>query len=483
MSSRQQSSRQQSSRRRPSGARQTPPEVPARPRRRHPWSGRLDAGGPTVLELLRAVPAIRRDPLGYLERMVAEHGDLVALPMPGAPVLLVNDPGAARQVLQDNNRAYGKQTLQYTALSAVTGNGLLTSDGEAWRARRRLVQPAFHRAGLDRVAAESVAAARRLGQAWSAAGSGPVDVDQGLQAAMLEVLGHTLFEADLAPAGERVLHAVDEALGAVMVRARSLVPDWLPTPARRRLRRATGVLDDVCAGLVTARRAAGVGPADPDLLALLLRSLGTEGGVSETDLRDELVTLVIAGHETVAACLTWTLHLLAGHPQVQAAVHAELDQVLAGREPGWSDLPRLPWLRACVDEALRLYPPAWVLTRRALAADELAGIEVPAGTLVIISPWLLHRRAQSWPLPDRFDPQRFAGEPPAAVRAGAYLPFGAGPRLCIGREFALVEAVLVLATLLRDRRVDHPAGRVPCRVDALVTLRPHGGLPLLVSPR
>ena len=451
------------------------------------------AAGPTPLEMVREALAIRRDPLSYLERMVARHGDLVAFPIPRTPVLLVNDPAAARHVLQDNHRAYGKQTVQYAALSAVTGNGLLTSDGEAWRARRRLLQPAFHRGSLDTVAVESVAAAQRLRESWLARGDGPVDADRGLQGAMLEVLGRTLFATDLAPAGHRVVEAADDALRLVIRRAKLPVPASWPTPSRHRLRRAVATLDEVCADLVAGRRRAGLAADDADLLAVLLRSVedgsvgdgsvGDRTSLSETGLRDELVTLVIAGHETVAACLTWTAHLLAGAPDVQARVHAELDAVLEGRPPTWADLPRLTYLRACVDEALRLYPPAWVLTRQALEADALGDVELAPGTLVIISPWLLHRRAASWPDPQRFDPGRFVDDPGAATRAGAYLPFGAGPRLCLGREFALVEAVLVLATLLRDARFARPPGVPVPGVEALVTLRPRGGLPLLFSRR
>lgn len=471
----------------PAGTASSPAGVLARPVRRNARYTVLDADGPLPREMITAAPSIWRDPLAYLERVVARHGDLVAFPMPRTPVLLVNDPVAARHVLQDNHRGYGKQTIQYTALSAVTGAGLLTSDGEAWRARRRLVQPAFHRASLDRVAVESVAAAQRLRETWLRSAGTPVDADRGLQAAMLEVLGRTLFATDLAPAGRQMVAAVDDALRVVVRRAQSPVPSAWPTPSRRRLRRAVATLDEVCAQLVARRRAAGVAAQDADLLALLLRSCGDGSAgdgpaLSEADLRDELVTLVIAGHETVAACLTWTAHLLAGSPQVQAQVHAELDDVLGGRPPTWADLPRLAYLRACVDEALRLYPPAWVLTRQVLAPDEVGGVEVQAGALIIISPWLLHRRPSSWPDPSRFDPERFLDQQ-ATARVGAYLPFGAGPRLCIGREFALVEAVLVLATLLRDTRLDRPAGTCEPRVEALVTLRPHGGLPLLLTPR
>ena len=468
--------------------------APAGHRRRNARYTPLAVDGPLPADMVRAVPAIRRDPLGYLRGVTDRYGDLVAFPMPRTPVLLVNDPAGAARVLRDNHRAWGKATLQYRALSAVTGAGLLTADGDAWRHRRRLAQPAFRHGALDGVAEQSVAAAEALRATWEAAGPDvPVDADAAALRAMLAVVGRTLFAADLAPEADRVVGAVDAALHAVVRRSASplaLGPlGRLPTPSRRRLRRAVATLDDVAAEVVAHRRAtlaaggSGDGP-DGDVLALLLRAADA-GDLTAREVRDELVTLVIAGHETVASSLTWTLHLLAAHPVVQRDLHAELDAVLGGRAPEWADVPALRRTRAVVDEALRLFPPAWVITRRALAADVVAGVEVPAGTLAVLSPWLLHRRPERWPDPERFDPARFLGrtsEGPAATDAG-YLPFGAGPRLCIGRDLALVEAVLVVAALLRDREVARPAGAPEPRVDALVTLRPRGGLPLLLRPR
>jgi cytochrome P450 len=384
--------------------------------------------------------------------------------------------------------------VQYRALSAVTGAGLLTADGDAWRHRRRITQPAFRHGALDGVAAPAVAAAEALRATWDAAGPDtPVDADAATMRAMLAVVGRTLFAADLAPAADRVVGAVDAALHAVVHRSASplaLGPlRRLPAPSLRRLRRAVATLDAAAAGIVTGRRATldSEDGAD-DVLALLLRAADA-GALTAREVRDEIVTMVVAGHETVASSLTWTLHLLAGHPQAQRELHAELDAVLGGRAPAWADVPALRYTRAVVDEALRLFPPAWVITRRALADDVVAGVEVPAGTLAVLSPWLLHRRPARWPDPDRFDPARFlaAGADrqaagPAAVDAG-YLPFGAGPRLCIGRDLALVEAVLVVAALLRDREVARPPGGPEPRVDALVTLRPRGGLPLLLRRR
>ncbi len=448
----------------------------------------LAVDGPLPADMLRAVPAIRRDPLAFLEGVVAHHGDLVAFPMPRTPVLLVNTPGGARRVLQDNHRGYGKQTVQYAALGLVTGAGLLTTDGDVWRRRRRIAQPAFHHGRLDAVAEQAAAAGTAMATSWEAAPGSVVDVDRAALRTMLEVVGRTLFAADLATDGERVVEAVDAALQAVVERARSplpaVLPGWLPTPSQRRLRAAVATLDDACLGVVRRRRAAGLGEADADVLALLLRAADAEGGLDEREVRDELVTLVIAGHETVASCLTWALLLLARHPAVQDRLAAELAELPEGRAPGWADLGALPYTRAVVDEALRLYPPAWVVTRRALEDDVVDGVVVPAGTLVLLSPWLLHRRPESWPDPLRFDPGRFLGtDASRGAPRGDYVPFGAGPRLCIGRDVALVQAVLILATLLRGRRVDHPDVAGPVHVDALVTLRPRGGLPLRLVPR
>jgi len=443
----------------------------------------LDVDGPLPLDMIRGIPAMLRNPLGWLEQAVRIHGDLVALPLPRTPVLLVNTPSGARRVLQENHPNYTKQTVQYGALSLVTGAGLLTADGEPWRRHRRIMQPAFHHGGLDQVAAATLTATESLRRVWDDAPAGtPVDADAATMRAMLEVVGRTLFADDLAGHGERVVTAVDQALHVVLARARSPLANGplarLPSLSRRRLRRSVATLDEVCAEVVHRRRRQGVEPEDNDLLAVLLRA---SDELSDREIRDELVTLVIAGHETVASSLTWTLHLLAGAPVVQKQLHAELDGVLSGA-PRWADLPALTYTRAVVDESLRLYPPAWVITRRAINEDRIDDVTVPPGTLLLISPWLLHRREQTWPDPLRFDPSRFLGAEQSRRREG-YLPFGAGPRLCIGRDFALVEATLVLAALLRDRTVRQPPGTGAPAVDALVTLRPRGGLPLLLDPR
>ncbi|MFC3690032.1 cytochrome P450 [Aquipuribacter hungaricus] len=482
--------------------------APPAPRRNARFT-EVDADGPLPWHMVAAVPRILSDALPFLEETAARYGDVVPFPMNGRPAVLVDGPAGVRRVLQDNHRGYGKETIQYTSLALVTGAGLLTTDGEVWRAHRRAVQPAFHRDTLAHVAAESVRAAGLVREEWDAAPGRVVDVDDVLMRATLHVVGRTLFGADLvdggAAEGHRLVGAVHEALEVVMRRATRpwTAPPGVPTPTARRLTRSRATLDEACAAMVRSRRA----QREPghDVLGLLLAS-----GMTDGEVRDELVTLVIAGHETVAASLTWTLRLLAEHPEVVARVHAELDAVLGDGTPGsapdgtpgsapggtpggtsggtpggtrsvtWQDVARLPVVRAVVDEGLRLYPPAWVITRRALADDVVDGVPLPAGTLVILSPWVHHRRADLWPDPTRFDVDRWLGEPAGGRREG-YIPFGAGPRLCIGRDFAVVESVVVLAELLRDRTVA-PAGPRP-GVVASVTLRPRGGMHLAARPR
>ena len=439
----------------------------------------LDAApGPQPADMLREARRMVRDPLGYLGDVVARYGPVVAFPMPRRPVLLVNSPEGARRVLVDNARGYGKRTVQYDTLSLVTGQGLLVSDPPVWMAHRRMVQPAFHRDGLTAVGRHTVLATRRAVARWGDLSDGAVvDVDDAMMRTSLEVVGSALFSTDLTgDTAGRIVDAVLTALDRVVVRARSpwLPPPAVPTPGNLRLRRALRTIDDEVAAMIASRP---VGSPGDDVLGILLRARDSGSDLDDTAVRDEVVTLLVAGHETVASSLTWTLHLLAHHPPVQERLADEVAALCD--DPGTADLPRLPWTRAVVDEALRLYPPAWVVTRRALAEDVLHGYTVPAGSVVLVSPYRVQRDPAVWPDPERFDPTRFLGTTPAR---GTYLPFGAGPRLCIGRDFALVESALVLAVIARRFAVE-PAPGPPPRVDALVTLRPRGGLPLRLRQR
>jgi len=432
--------------------------------------------------MLRDFGVIRRDPLGYLVKAWTEHGDIVQFPVPRPPSYLVNDPSSVRRVLVDNAREYGKATIQYRALSLVTGEGLLTADGATWRRQRRMIQPAFHHQALHGLIRQVDDAATALLDRWSELPSGStVDVDAGVMEAALDVVGRALFSSDLSGDATRLTQATLQGLDVVVARARVPIspPSWMPTPANLRLRRANAQLDAAVSSMVQARRARGVG--ESDMLDLLMAMRDEDGaGLSEAEIRDQMVTFIVAGHETVASALTWALGLLAQHPDVQQLLQQEADAVEGRGALGLDDLTDLPYARAVLDETLRLYPPAWLITRKALAADQLDGCHIPAGALLILSPWLLHRHPDLWPDPEAFRPERFLG---GTVDRQAFIPFGAGPRLCIGRDFSYVEGVVMLTRIAARFAVEPVEGARLPDADPLVTVRPAGGMHLRLVPR
>ncbi len=456
--------------------------------------------------MLHAMRRIGVDPLAFLAEQWHIHGDVVQFPIPAPPTYLVCHPDDVRTVLVGRARDVGKDTLQYRALSKVTGHGLLTSDNPLWREHRRILQPAFHPDTLPAVVAHTDRAAARTAQRLLAASpGGVVDIDALVMTLALEVVGDSLFGHALGPVAERLGAATLTALGEVVSMARMPLraAGWIPTPGNRRMAGALAELDAAVADILAARE--GQGRSDPpDMLDLLLDS-----SLDARAVRDEIVTFLVAGHETVASALTWALVLLAGHPEVADQVAAEAAAVLgvAGCgsrcEPGLSpasgagtegphspvevqvtmaQLAELRVARAVIDEAMRLHPPAWLITRKTTADLLLGDAHVPAGSLLIISPWIVHRHPAAWASADEFDPQRFlaADGVPARLRH-AYLPFGAGPRMCIGRDFAYAEAVLALASISRAVRLA-PTGP-PVRALPLVTIRPDRPALMRVSAR
>ena len=438
--------------------------------------------GPSPLDMARAFRSVRADPLSFLVEVSERFGDLVAFPVPGPPTLLVNDPVDVRHVLQTSARHWGKQTVQYAALARVTGPGLLASSEPTWIEHRRLAAPAFHHQRLEAVGDQVRAAADTAITAHLQEGrfkpGAVVDVAALTHRIGLDAVGRALFSADLTGQAQELLEATSEAATLVVRSGRSILPtaSWAPTPLNRRLRATRHRLEASSAELIAQRRARGrlrtVDPHGEDLLGLLLDSALTDAEIS-----DELVTMVIAGHETVAAALTWTLMLLAENPAAQNRARAELaghpgPVPLLGHQEG------VPWTRAVIDEALRMFPPAWALSRRSHRADVIGGHAVPAGTMVIVSPWLVHRRSDTWPDPLAFRPERFLG---AGAGRWGYLPFGQGPRLCIGREFALGEMVVVLSRLLTAYRIGLPAGWSRPTAQAQVAVHPQGGMPLVLT--
>jgi cytochrome P450 len=437
------------------------------------------APGPLGPEMLRAFQTIRRDPLAYVNSVWNEYGDVTQFPVPRPPSYLVNSPAGVRHVLVDNARGYDKSTIQYRALSLVTGEGLLTSDGSAWREQRRVLQPAFHHSALEEIGGHVVAATKRVADQWAALPAGSVvDVDAFMMGAALEVVAASLMGTDLTGRSSEIADATLDALEVVVARARVPLtpPAWLPTPANRVLRRSVARLDSAVSEMVASRSDSPGG----DLLGLLLAVRDEQGRpLSVAQIRDQLVTFIVAGHETVASALGWAWGLLAQHPQAADRIAAEAESVAPDRPISFDDYSELPFTRAVVEETLRLYPPAWLVTRRALDDDLIDGTQVPAGSLIIMSPWLLHRHPDLWSDPQAFQPERFL----QAIPRFAHIPFGAGPRLCIGRDFSYVEAVMVLAQLVRQFTVALPSGHGLPVGEPLVTIRPRGGMPLLVAAR
>jgi cytochrome P450 len=364
----------------------------------------------------------------------------------------------------------------------ILGDGLLTSEGETWRRERRALSPAFRReriAGFADVVADAGAAlVQRLD---AQVGVGTVDLVSEMTRLTMNVLGKTLLDADLTPLrmlGPAFEVAQDQAMFEMVTLG--ALPLWLPLPRNRRFRAARRQIDDSVRALVASRGRDRV-HGDDDVISLLLAAYGEERDADARwrGLRDELVTILLAGHETTASTLSWTWYLLARHPEAASAVRGEAAEVLGDRAPGFDDLARLPYTTMVIQEAMRLYPPVWGLPRKALAADEIDGYRIPAGADVMICPYTLHRHPGFWPNPDQFAPERFAPSAPPPAHRYAYIPFGAGPRVCVGSHLGMMEAVLVAAMVAQRFRFELAEAADP-RPEPNLSLRVHGGLPVRV---
>lgn len=432
-------------------------------------------------DLLPHLSQIRNDTPGFLLECSRRYGDLVGFKVGRTQVYFINHPDLIRRVLQDNHHNYSKDTIQYNTLATITGRGLLTSDGEEWLRHRRMEQPAFARSRLARLDQVIAPALDAMLERWKSHPADEVlDIDREMMAVTLEIVGQALFSIDLRRDAPRLTQAVLTALDHVIYRAQNpfAPPDWVPLPRNLSFRKALSQLDQTVYEILENRRRSG--EQRDDLLGMLIEARDEEsGGAALTDrqIRDEIITLLIAGHETVASALTWSWYLLAQHNEIWEQMRDEVSRLSADRPPCYADLERLPFTAAVFSEALRLYPPAWLITRKALGEDELGGQKIPAGSLIVISPYVIHRHPQFWEDAEAFLPQRFLHGRERAIPRYAYIPFGGGPRLCIGNNFAMIEGSLILAGVTQRYWLEL-AAESPIRVDPLVTLRPHHGLPM-----
>jgi cytochrome P450 len=439
----------------------------------------VSAGLPTLrgrypLELL---VQLRKDPRRLVERLGA-LGDVAYVRLGPERIYLFNHPEAVREILVQKPRAFEKALLRRAR--PVLGNGLLLSEDDVHRRQRRLIQPAFHRDRLAGYGEDIVRRAQALVSTWRS--GEPVDVWAQMMRHTTAVTSHLLVHDDLEDGGAihrelaglfHLFETLTHPLATLLLR--------LPTPKARRFHRSLAKLDALIAQLLERRRQEGGDRGDVLSMLLAAREPEGGGGMDDGQVRDELVTLFLAGLETTATALGWTFHLLAQHPEVEARLRQELREVLGERAPSSADYPRLGYTAMVFAEALRLYPPAWIHSRRAREPVQVLGHGVPQGAMVVYSPWLLHRDPRFFPEPERFEPLRFTPEAKAARPKHCYFPFGAGPRQCVGEGFAWLEGVLTLATVLQKVRLRAAPG-APLELQALVTLRPKAGLWMVAEP-
>ncbi len=398
---------------------------------------------------------------------------------------ILNKPEYIEHVLLTNHRNYDKGRLNRQILGPVLGEGLLTAEGEAWRRQRRASAPAFHHKRIaqsaDVMTACALAAAERL---RGAADSGhPIDILPEMMAVTMDIIGRALFSRELGPARSDLGDAVATVIAAYgrpsMLDLFGL-PEWLPRPRPAEALRAVARLEELIDDIIRCHRD---GPPRDDLMSMLLAYRDGDGrGFSDRELRDQIMTLFAAGHETTGVTLTWVFYLLSQHPEVAARLHDEIDHALGGRPPELADLEALDYTRMVIEEAMRLFPPAFSINRWSLGEDELGPHHIRPGTVITISPYVTHHSERYWPDPLRFDPERFAPGAEKGRHRFAYLPFGGGPRVCIGNSFAMMEARLVLATLAQTYRF-HLAPGHPVEAQGLITLRPRHGMKMILESR
>lgn len=438
--------------------------------------------GPRGNALFGKLNDIRRDRLSLMTSVTREYGDAVRFTMGPKALYFFNHPEHAKHILSDNHANYHKGIGLIQAKRAL-GDGLLTSEGELWRTQRRAIQPVFARDRMSNAASVVAEEAEALVTRWRAREPGAVvDVVGEMTHLTIGVLGRALLDADLDGA-DSIGAAFEAVQRQAMFEMLTLgaVPPWLPLPHQLRFRRGRRELEALVDRLVEAHQRDGV--EGDGLLSRLIASTESEPDphVRRRRTRDELITLMLAGHETTASTLGWTWYLVDRHPEVFERLHEEAVRVLGARRPVYQDLHELRFTGMVVEEAMRLYPPVWLLPRRAVGEDEIGGYYVPAGADVMLCPYTLHRHPAFWPEPDRFDPDRFAPERAGERARYAYIPFGAGPRFCVGNNLGMIEAVFVVATVARELR----PRLVPNHevvADPMLSLRVRGGLPMTLEP-
>lgn len=446
--------------------------------------------GPKNSFIVGNLPQFASDPPSFLLETAESYGPIATFNLLNQRMVLLSEPEYIREVLIKQRDNFPKTPLDRSILGKFLGNGLVTSDGDFHKRQRKLVQPAFHMKRIRGYADSITMLTDQMLSSWR--GGETRQIDEEMMELTMLIVSKSLFDADLDE-----LHENTQAIGQAMhdlqrvsngdYRRGFQVPDWVPTEGNRARKQGVQVLNETLERIITQRRQAredGSFVDNGDLLSMLLLAQDEDGEyMTDKQVRDEAVTLFAAGHETTSNALTWTWYLLAEHPEIEAKLHEEVDRVLGGRLPTLEDLRNLPYTEMVIKEAMRLYPPAWVLNGRlALNDTEIDGYPISKGSIIFISPWVMHRLERYFPNPEQFDPERFMPEKEAELARYTYLPFGAGPRVCIGNSFAMMEAQIVLAMMAQRFRYEMTPGQT-IEPNPLITLSPKDGLRMSVVAR
>ena len=441
---------------------------------------RLPRPGPRGHWLLGCVPELRRDILGVFESTKRQYGDVAYFRLGNRRSMLLSNPAHIEQVLVTENRHFIKNFALSFFLQPLLGNGLLLNEGQSWLKQRRLIQPAFSRQRVDRYASDMVDMTDRMLSGWS--NSEQRDIGMDMLHLTMAIAGKTLLDVDVGSRYMEVAQLLEQVMYGFLDRMASPIPIpfWVPTPVHLRLKRAIARLDAILIEMIDERRRSGA--KGGDLLSLLISARDEDDGsaMNNAQLRDEVMTMFLAGHETTANALTWTLFLLGQHPDIQQQLHDEASGLLHGRSPTAADALVLPLCERVVREGMRLYPPAFVVGRRPIEDITVGGHNMPRGTNVLMSQWVVQRDERWFERPEEFRPSRWEGDWQSRIPKYAYFPFGGGPRVCIGNTFAMQEAVLVLAMIV-DRFELQPVTQPPVGLQPAVTLRP--AVPVLMQVR
>ncbi len=441
--------------------------------------------GPRFRSPFGFLAVMRTDPLKFLMDCWRQYGDVAEIRFPPWSTFLFTHPNDIKHILQENHRNYWKGVV-FQKLKRIAGEGLVFSDGDLWRRQRQLIQPAFHRERIAGMAQMMVDSTTAMLDRWQthAATERPLDVATEMSTLTLEIVSRALFSTDLGDDSNEFTATVTAGLAYAnhLVNHFLTPPLVIPTRANVRGRRAIRSLDRIVWKLIEARRRDG--RERKDLLGMLIsaRDADTNEAMDDKQLRDEVVTFLIAGHETTAVALTWAWHLLSLHPWAAQRLQNEVRDVLGGRLPTVGDVANLPYARMVLEESMRLYPPVWGTARAAYNEDEVGGVRVPAGASITLSPYVTHRHPAFWEEPERFDPERFSPERSTERPEYAYFPFGGGPRGCVGRQFATMEGQLVLAMIAQKFQLHDVPGH-SWDPYPILTLRPRHGALMTLQPR